>query len=145
MAFVSEILRAKGSDVWSVRPSTPVYEALELMAEKNIGAVLVVEGGSLVGILSERDYARKVILKGRSSQSTRVREIMTDRVVYVRPSQTTEECMALMTSHRIRHLPVMEQGKLLGVVSIGDVVKATIAEQAFTIEQLEHYITDQHS
>ena len=140
MKTVGDILRAKGHDIWSVSPSTTVYEALEVMADKNIGAVLVIDHGTLVGILSERDYARKVILKGKASKNIPVREIMTERVAYVQPDQTAEECMALMTSKRIRHLPVMEAGRLVGVISIGDVVKAIISDQEFTIEQLEHYI-----
>ena len=141
MKTVGEILRAKGNEVWAVSPRATVYEALELMADKNIGAVLVIDNGMLVGIMSERDYARKVILKGRASRDTYVREIMTERVAYVQPSQTTEECMALMTSKRIRHLPVLEEGRLAGVISIGDVVKAIISDQGFIIEQLEHYIS----
>lgn len=140
MKTVSEILRAKDQGIWTVTPDTTVYKALELMAEKNIGAVLVVEGGKLVGIMSERDYARKVILKGKASKDIPVREIMTERVVCVYPHQTTEECMALMTNKRIRHLPVLKGDRLIGVISIGDVVKAIITEQEFVIEQLEHYI-----
>ena len=141
METVGQLLRAKGHDVWSVSPGASVYEALELMAEKNIGAVLVVDQGRLVGIMSERDYARKVILKGRFSRDTPVREIMTERVVYVRPEQTLGQCMALMTEKRIRHLPVMANDQLIGVISIGDVVKAIISDQEFIIEQLETYIT----
>ena len=140
METVGQLLRAKGHDVWSVSPGASVYEALELMAEKNIGAVLVVDQGRLVGIMSERDYARKVILKGRFSRDTPVRNIMTERVVYVRPEQTLGQCMALMTEKRIRHLPVMANDQLIGVISIGDVVKAIISDQEFTIEQLENYI-----
>ena len=141
METVGQLLRAKGHDVWSVSPGASVYEALELMAEKNIGAVLVVDQGRLVGIMSERDYARKVILKGRFSRDTPVRNIMTERVVYVRPEQTLGQCMALMTEKRIRHLPVMANDQLIGVISIGDVVKAIISDQEFIIEQLESYIT----
>ena len=141
METVGQLLRAKGHDVWSVSPGASVYEALELMAEKNIGAVLVVDQGRLVGIMSERDYARKVILKGRFSRDTLVRNIMTERVVYVRPEQTLGQCMALMTEKRIRHLPVMANDQLIGVISIGDVVKAIISDQEFIIEQLETYIT----
>ena len=117
-----------------------MFAALGVMAEKNVGALLVVEGNRLVGILSERDYARKVILSGKSSKETPVREIMSSHVLYVRPQQTIEDCMALMTDKRVRHLPVFEGEKLLGVVSIGDVVKAIIAEQSFVIEQLQNYI-----
>jgi CBS domain-containing protein len=138
---VRQMLSAKGGEVWSVTPETPVLEALRLMADKNVGAVLVCRGEALVGILSERDYARKVILKGRTSQETPVADIMTTRVVYVRPDQTSDDCMALMTDKHIRHLPVLEQGKLAGVISIGDVVRAVIADQRFTIAQLENYIT----
>jgi CBS domain-containing protein len=118
-----------------------VYEALRVMAEKDVGALLVMEDGSLVGIISERDYARKVILKGKTSRETLVREIMTERPVCVRADQTIEECMALMTNKRIRHLPVLENNQLIGVISIGDVVKDIISEQEFMIEQLENYIT----
>ena len=141
MSTVKETLRTKGPEVWSMAPDATVYDALELMADKNIGAVLVMDANRLVGILSERDYARKVILHGRSSKETPVREIMTRRVVYVRPEQTTEECMALMTDKRVRHLPVLEDEQLIGVISIGDVVKSIISEQGFIIEQLERYIS----
>jgi CBS domain-containing protein len=138
---VKDMLRAKGHDVWSIASDASVYHALELMADKNIGAVLVMDGHDLVGILSERDYARKVDLLGRSCKETAVEEIMTRRVVYVYPEQSGEECMALMTDKRVRHLPVMEDDQVIGVISIGDVVKAIISEQEFLIEQLEHYIT----
>jgi CBS domain-containing protein len=141
MRTVKGMLRTKGHDVWSVPSDALVYDALELMAEKNIGAVLVIDAEGLVGILSERDYARKVDLRGRSCTDTPVSEIMTERVVYVEPEQTTEECMALMTDKRVRHFPVLEDGQVIGVISIGDVVKAIISEQEFIIEQLEHYIT----
>lgn len=140
MKTVRDILREKGYDVWSVAADATVYEALRVMAEKNIGAVLVLEQGKLAGILSERDYARKVILQGRSSLSTPVKEIMTQQVFYVRPDQTIEECMALMTDRRIRHLPVLEDNRLIGVISIGDVVKAIVLEQKVTIQQYENYI-----
>jgi CBS domain-containing protein len=141
MRTVKDILRIKGSAVWSVSPDDTVYEALTFMAEKNIGAVLVMADNTLVGILSERDYARKVDLLGKQAKGTPVRDIMTERVVYVRPDETVEECMALMTDKRVRHLPVMEEGRVIGIVSIGDVVKSIISEQEFIIEQLEHYIT----
>jgi CBS domain-containing protein len=141
MKTVRDILKQKGSGVCSVRPDTTVYDALKLMAEKNVGAVLVLDGDQPVGILSERDYARQVILKGKTSKETPVHEIMTSRIVFVRPEHHIEECMALMTDKRIRHLPVLEEGKLIGVVSIGDVVKAVISEKEFLISQLEHYIT----
>ena len=137
---VDMILKQKGRDIWSVSPDQSVYEAIEKMADREVGALLVVSDGELVGIVSERDYARKVILKGRSSKNTRVREIMTSPVVYVTTAQTLDECMALMTGRRIRHLPVMEGQHIRGVVSIGDLVKWIIAEQAATIRHLEHYI-----
>ena len=141
MSTVKEILRTKGPEVWSIAPDATVYGALKLMADKNVGAVLVMEANNLVGILSERDYARKVILHGKSSKNTLVREVMTERVIYVRPEQTAEECMALMTDKRVRHLPVLEDDLVIGVISIGDVVKSIISEQGFIIEQLEHYIS----
>src|SRR4029077_11130050 len=141
MKTVTDILRGKGQAVLSIAPDAPVFAALGVMAEKNVGALLVVEGNRLVGILSERDYARKVILSGKSSKETPVREIMSSHVLYVRPQQTVEECMALMTDKRVRHLPVLDGETLIGVVSIGDVVKAIIAEQSFVIEQLQNYIT----
>ena len=141
MKTVSQLLRTKGQAILSVSPDIPVFEALQVMAEKNVGALLVVEGEELVGIFSERDYARKVILKGKSSKDTPVQEIMSSHVLYVRPEQTIEDCMALMTDKRVRHLPVLEQGKIAGVISIGDVVKELIAEQQFIIEQLQNYIT----
>jgi len=141
MKTVAQLLRTKWHQVLSVPPDIPVFEALEVMAEKNVGALLVLEGERLVGIFSERDYARKVILKGKASKETPVREIMSSHVLYIRPEQTIEDCMALMTDKRVRHLPVMEAEKLVGVISIGDVVKAVIAEQEFMIEQLQNYIT----
>jgi CBS domain-containing protein len=141
MKTVAQLLQGKGSEVLSVVPELPVFEALRVMAERNVGALLVVEGGRLIGILSERDYARKVILKGKSSRDTPVREIMSSHVLYVRPAQTIEDCMALMTDKRVRHLPVLDEDRLVGVISIGDVVKAIIAEQEFMIEQLQNYIT----
>jgi len=141
MNTVKDMLRVKGREVWSIGPDAPVYDALSMMADKGVGALLVLEGGGVVGIVSERDYARKVDLKRKSSRQTPVRDIMTPDVVYVRPENTVEECMALMTHKRIRHLPVMEDDKVVGVISIGDVVKAIISEQQFVIEQLEHYIS----
>lgn len=141
MQTVRELLGKKGDQVWSVSPGSTVYDALQLMAAKNIGAVLVRDGEQLLGILSERDYARQVILKGKSSRDTPVREIMTTRVVCVVPERTVEDCMALMTDKHIRHLPVLANGALVGVLSIGDVVKAVISEKQFMIEQLESYIT----
>jgi len=138
---VGELLRGKGKAVWSVGPDDTVFETLKFLAEKEIGAVLVLEQGKPVGIFSERDYARGVILKGKASKDTPVRDVMTSRVVYVRPDTTMAECMALMTDKRCRHLPVLDGGELVGLISIGDVVKAVIAEQEFLIEQLENYIT----
>ncbi|MGH8546287.1 MAG: CBS domain-containing protein [Gammaproteobacteria bacterium] len=141
MKHVRDILETKGYDVWSVDPETSVYDAIKLMAEKGVGALLVIKDRQLVGIISERDYARKVILQGRLSKTTPVSDIMTSRVIYARPEQNVEECMALMTEKRIRHLPVMDDGGLIGVISIGDLVKSIIVEQKFIIEQLEKYIT----
>ena len=141
MKSIRDILREKGPAAWSISPEATVFKALELMAEKNIGALLVIDKGSLVGILSERDYARKVILKGKMSRTTRVRDIMTASVLVVSPEQSVEECMALMTGKHVRHLPVLEHGKLIGMISIGDVVKAVIADKNFTIEQLTNFIT----
>jgi CBS domain-containing protein len=140
MTTIRQILANK-PDIYSVPPATTVFEALTLMAEKNVGALLVTEGGQLKGIFSERDYARKVILMGKSSRETRVSEIMTSRVICVGPEQTAEACMALMTDKRVRHLPVLESERLVGVISIGDVVRAIVSEQQFTIRQLESYIT----
>ena len=141
MKSVQDVLKQKGNAVVAVAPDATVYDALTLMAEKNVGAVLVLEGGQPVGILSERDYARQVILKGKTSKDTPVREIMTSRVVFVRPEQNIDECMALMTDKRVRHLPVLDNNRLAGILSIGDVVKAVMAEKEFLIEQLEQYIT----
>jgi CBS domain-containing protein len=140
MDTVRQLLQAKGHDIWAVPPESAVLDALKLMADKNIGAVLVIDHGNLVGILSERDYARKVVLRGRASKNTPVREIMTERVVCVHPSRPVEECLALMTSGHLRHLPVVEDGRLIGVISIMDVVKTIIANQSSTIGSLETYI-----
>ncbi|MCI0339571.1 MAG: CBS domain-containing protein [Planctomycetales bacterium] len=140
MSFITHLLQVKGRDVWSVKPETPVYDALKLMAEKNIGAVLVLEGERLAGVFSERDYARKVILMGKSSKETPVREVMSTTTYTVTPDQSIEDCMALMTARRIRHLPVLESGRLIGMISIGDVVKAIIADRETTIRDLENYI-----
>ena len=140
MATVRDMLKTKGFEVWSVTPDASVFDALKLMAEKNIGAVLVMESDNLIGILSERDYARKVILHGKSSAKTPAREIMTERVMCVGPEDSAEQVMALITEKHIRHLPVLEDGELIGLVSIGDVVKATIAQKEFIIEQLEEYV-----
>lgn len=144
MTIVKQILDEKGRDIWSVGPDDSIFSALELMAEKNIGAVLVMERDQLAGIFSERDYARKVILLGKASQETPVREAMTSRVYAVRPDFSVEQCMALMTDKRIRHLPVMREERVVGVISIGDIVKAMISEQANKIQHLEDYITTGH-
>ena len=138
---VRDILKQKGGSIWSVEPGTTVFEVLQLMAEKEIGSVMVMEGERPLGIFTERHYSREVILKGKSSRDTPVSEIMTARIIYVRPDQTVGDCMALMTDKRVRHLPVMENDKLIGILSIGDVVKAIISEKQFLIEQLENYIT----
>jgi len=142
MKSVAQVLKSKpGKTVETVAPSTSVFDAVKLMADKSIGALLVLEEQKIVGIVTERDYARKIVLMGRSSKETPVRDIMSFPVMYVRPDQTNEECMALMTDNRLRHLPVVDQGKLIGLISIGDLVKDIISEQKFIIEQLEHYIT----
>jgi CBS domain-containing protein len=141
MHTVAQILQSKPSQaVYNVAPQAPVWEALELMAQKEIGALLVMEGQRILGIVSERDYARKVALRGRTSKETPVSEIMTANVMYVRPEHTNEQCMALMTENRLRHLPVLEGERLVGLISIGDLVKDIISEQQFIIQQLEHYI-----
>ena len=142
MKLVQDILRAKNaSKVWAVKPDDSVYSALTLMAEKDVGAVVVMDGERITGILSERDYARKVVLRGLVSRNTAVRDIMTPDVLVVGLRRTVDECMALMTDKRIRHLPVVDGDRLVGMVSIGDVVKAQIAEREFVIEQLTQYIT----
>ena len=138
---VATILRSKGYNIYSVTPDSTVFEALKVMADNGVGALLVLEGEKLSGILSERDYARKVILLGKTSREAKVKEIMSDKVLYVQPYRTAEECMALMINKRIRHLPVIDNDKLIGVISIGDVVKAVIDEKEFVIEQLEEYIS----
>ena len=140
MTTIRQILRGK-HDVYSVAPETTVLEALALMAEKNIGAVVVVSQDRLVGVFSERDYARKVVLHGKTSKDTPVSEVMTAKVITVDPDRSAGECMALMTDKRFRHLPVMENAQLIGVISIGDVVRAVVEEQRFTIKQLESYIS----
>lgn len=141
MKRVKDVLEVKGNDVWSIEPGASVYDAMKLMADKGVGALMVMDGSRLVGVISERDYARKVILEGRSSRTTQVKEIMETRVVYTHLEQNIEECMALMTEKRVRHLPVMDEGQLVGVISIGDLVKSIISEQKFMIEQLVRYIS----
>ena len=140
MTTVREILQEKGNQVWTIDPDKTVFDALTLMAAKEIGALVAVEDGSICGMVSERDYARKVILKGKSSRDTLVRDSMTSKVCYVSPEHRIEECMALMTDKIVRHLPVMENDELAGIVSIGDVVKSVISDQEFIISQLESYI-----
>ncbi len=140
MTTLQMLLDGKGHDVWSVHPDDTVLDAIKMMAKKDIGALVVVEDDKPVGIFSERDYARNVYLKGKSSPETPVRDVMAAPVICVGPDQSVNECMALMTEKRIRHLPVMDGDELVGMVSIGDLVKSVIAEQQFTIEQLEHYI-----
>ena len=140
MATVRQLLDRKGRSIFSVGPEDPVLEAIRLMADKRVGALLVLKGAELVGVVSERDYARKVILLGRSSSATPVWQIMTSPVVTVSPDQSVDACMRLMTDKRIRHLPVVEGGNIAGVISIGDLVKAVIEDQQHTIEQLESYI-----
>ncbi len=137
---VRQLLMTKGNDVWSVNRDTNVFDALNLMADKDIGAVIVLSDGEICGVLSERDYARKVVLEGKASVSTPVSDIMTSPVLIVDPDQTIDECMAIMTDKHLRHLPVVEHDRLVGIVSIGDVVKAVIADQEFMLDQLEIYI-----
>ena len=138
---INEILHQKGTGIWSISPDATVFEAIQLMADKNIGAVLVMQKEQLVGILTERDYTRKVALKGKSSKDTAVKEILSGELIQVTPSHTVDECMRLMTSHRVRHLPVISGGKILGIVSIGDLVNWIISVQSSTIHQLETYIS----
>ncbi len=141
MASVKQVLQTKGHEIWSVGPEVSVYDAIAEMAQKGVGALVVLEGETLVGVVSERDYARKVVLQGRSSRDTTIRDIMTTRVAYARPDQSVEDCMAVMTDKRIRHLPVLDGDKLVGMISIGDLVKSIIEEQQHVIEQLEQYIS----
>lgn len=141
MKSVEKLLRIKGNQTWNIAPQATVYEALQLMSEKEVGAILVLEEGKVVGIFTERDYARKLILKGKFSKDTEVRELMTQEVLYVEPHDTIEHCMVLMTNKRVRHLPVLDNGQLAGIVSLGDMVKHIISEQESTIAQLEKYIT----
>jgi len=144
MIIVKSILDTKGWDAWTISPEAKVIDALRIMAEKNVGALVVVDKDNVVGIISERDYARKIILKGLQSNDTPVRDIMTAQVYHVNPDTTAEQCMALITEKHIRHLPVRNQGKLVGIVSIGDIVKAINADQKITIENLEDYIVDKN-
>lgn len=141
MTTVGQILRTKGNEVWSIGPEATVFEALQLLAEKNIGAILVLDGDQLVGIFSERDYARSVVKHQLSAQEMRVKELMSANVVSITPDKSIEVCMALMTNQRIRHLPVLRQESVIGVISIGDVVKKIISMQRATIEEMENYIT----
>jgi len=141
MHTVRQILQSKGGDIWSIAPQETAFKALQIMAAKEIGVLLVIDGEKLVGIFSERDYARKVILKGKSSRETAVAELMTQEVYYTNPGATMEDCMALMTAKHLRHLPVMENEKLIGLVTLGDVVNKVISDQKVTIRELEKYIT----
>jgi len=141
MGAVNSILRAKGHDIFTITPDTMVYNALEIMVEKNVSALVVMEDGELAGIFTERDYARKVILKGKASKETLIGEIMTSDLITVSPDTSLETCMRLMTGKLIRHLPVVDDGRLVGIISIGDVVKFIIEDQKFIIENMEHYIT----
>ncbi|MDQ3796792.1 MAG: CBS domain-containing protein [Pseudomonadota bacterium] len=145
MRLVRDILQSKGHDVWSIRPEAFVFDAVKMMSERSVGALLVMEGEKMVGIITERDYARKVILAGKSSKQTQVKDIMTQRVLWVAPERTIEECMALMTDKKVRHLPVVENTRVVGIVSIGDLVKAIIAEQQVIIDQLQNYINPRWS
>lgn len=140
MTTVQQLLSKKGREVWSVHPDDSVFDAIQKMADENVGSVVVMEDGKLVGIFTERHYARNVFLKGKSSPATLIGDVMERQVVCVRPEETVEECMAVMTEKRVRHLPVMHQGKLAGILSIGDLVKSKIADQEFTIEQLVDYV-----
>jgi CBS domain-containing protein len=141
MQTIRDILKVKGTDVWCVEPDATVFDALRRMAEKEVGALVVTEGAQVVGLISEREYARKVVLQGRTSPTTLVKEIMISPVVYIHRDQAIEECMSLMTEKRTRHLPVIEDGKLVGLISIGDIVKSIIADQRFLIEQLVRYVS----
>ena len=141
MQTIRDILKVKGTDVWCVEPDATVFDALRRMAEKEVGALVVTEGAQVVGLISEREYAPKVVLQGRTSPTTLVKEIMISPVIYIHRDQAIEECMSLMTEKRTRHLPVIEDGKLVGLISIGDIVKSIIADQRFLIEQLIRYVS----
>jgi CBS domain-containing protein len=140
MTTVKQLLEFKGHDIVSIEPDRTVYEAIERLAERRIGALLVIENNKLVGLFSERDYARKVVLKGKSSKDTPVRDVMTLDLICVKPEASVDECMTLMTEERVRHLPVLDKGELVGIVSIGDAIRQIISERDFTIRQLEQYI-----
>jgi CBS domain-containing protein len=140
MTTVKHVLDQKGHHVHFIHPDASVFDALKMMAENDIGSLVVLEGGKLVGVITERHYAREIVLKGRTSPGTLVRDIMSTKVIYARPDQSVEECMAVMTARAVRHLPVLEGGRLVGIVSIGDMVKSVIDDQKFMIEQLEHFI-----
>jgi CBS domain-containing protein len=145
MKLIKHILKAKGQDTWTITPDEPVYNALQLMAEKNVGALVVVKNEEVIGVISERDYARKIILRGKSSRETLVREIMTSPAICVTSDKTVEQCLSLMTDKHIRHLPVVDDGKLVGVVSVGDLVKSIIGSQRELIRQLENFIQEHSS
>ncbi|HCN25503.1 MAG TPA: histidine kinase [Candidatus Marinimicrobia bacterium] len=144
MTTIAQLLNTKGDQIWSVEPKATIFEALEIMSEKEIGALLVMVDGKLTGIFSERDYARKVILKGKSSKETQVGELMTKKVFYIDSQKTINDCMAMMTAKRIRHVPVIEDNQVMGIITIGDVVNQIISEQEVTINHLENYITGSH-
>jgi len=141
MATVKQLLESKDNNVWSIAPETTVFEGLQVMADKNIGALLVTKDEKLVGIFSERDYARKVILKGKASKDTTIAELMTREVVYTTPDDSLDDCMALMTAKHIRHLPILKNNKLIGLLTLGDVVKQIISSQEFKIQEMEKYIS----
>ena len=141
MKTVKQLLQDKGSTVYTMYPSASVFDSLQIMSDQNIGALVVIDGDAVVGLLSERDYTRKGILKGRAAKDTPVRDIMTSPVICVSPEQSIDACIAIMTEKRVRHLPVLEDGQLVGIISVGDALKTTIEDQQFTIEQLEHYIS----
>ncbi len=140
MSLIKQVLENKGNDVWSIDANETVLDAIKLMAEKGIGALIVSQDDEMAGVVTERDYARKVILRGRSSSDTKIKDIMSEKVIYAGLNNTVEECMAMMTEKRVRHLPIMDDSKIVGVISIGDLVKAKIAEQKFLIDQLVNYI-----
>ena len=141
MATVKQFLESKENNIWSISPEATVFEGLQVMADKNIGALLVTKDDKLAGIFSERDYARKVILKGKASKDTTIGELMTREVVYITPENSLDECMALMSAKHIRHLPIISNGKLLGLLTLGDVVKQILSNQEFKIQEMEKYIT----